>query len=206
MIYRLSLFLMIPLFISCQSRFDPEITTPEIQEHIAYLASDELAGRYPGSGEDLMLADYITESYKAAGLQLFEKSGLQHFDIVTDIEVGPGNSAQFGELTLEAGVDFNPISFSGNGELTAELVFVGYGFSVDQEKLKWDDYKSIDQSGKWVMILRGVPGKQEPSSPFINYSEDRGKALQALDQGAAGVILVSGELYDPKDQLDELKG
>jgi len=204
--YRLFLLLAIPLFISCQSKFEPEITSPEIQEHIAYMASDELAGRYPGSAEDLMLADYISESYKTAGLQLFEKSGLQHFDIVTDIEAGPENMAQFGGIDLEMGVDYNPLSFSGNGEVSASLVFAGYGFSVEEDELNWDDYKAIDQKGKWVMILRGVPGKQEPSSPFVNYSEDRGKALQAFDQGAAGVILVSGELFDPKDGLDELKG
>ncbi len=92
---KLYFFLIIPLFISCQSRFEPEITTPEIEEHISYLASDELKGRYPGSEEDAKLADYITATYKAAGLDLYEKSGLQHFDIVTDIEAGPGNKASF---------------------------------------------------------------------------------------------------------------
>lgn len=206
MSYRLSILFIIPLLISCQSRFEPEITSPEIQEHIAYMASDELAGRYPGSAEDVMLADYISGSYKAAGLKLFEKSGLQHFDIVTDIEAGPENSVVFNGITLDIGTDYNPISYSGNGSLTAELVFAGYGFRVEEDDLIWDDYKAIDQKGKWVMILRGVPGKQEPSSPFVNYSEDRGKALQAFDQGATGVILVSGELFDPKDGLDELKG
>jgi hypothetical protein len=202
----LVLFPLFLLFISCQSRFEPEITTPEIKEHITYLASDELAGRYPGSKGDLLLADYITRNYKAAGLKLFEKSGLQHFDIVTDIEAGPDNSAAYNGVAMEPGIDFNPISFSDNGSVTARLVFVGYGFSVNHDELKYDDYQSVDPSGKWVMMLRGVPGKQEPSSPFINYSEDRGKALQASDLGAAGVILVSGEGFDPNDGLEELKG
>ncbi len=203
---KLYLFFFIPLFISCQSRFEPQITTPEIEEHISYMASDDLKGRYPGSEEDGLLASYITSSYKAAGLELFEKTGLQHFDIVTDIEAGPGNSVNFDGQGLVLDVDFNPLSFSGNGTVTAELVFAGYGIKIEQEDVKWDDYQSIDPAGKWVMILRGVPGKQEPSSPFINYSEDRGKALLASDLGAAGVILVSGALFDPKDGLDELKG
>lgn len=203
---KLYFFLIIPLFFSCQNRFEPEITTPEIEEHISFMASEELAGRYPGSEEDALLAEYITASYKAAGLDLYEKSGLQHFDIVTDIEAGPDNKVSFDGQNLTLGEDFNPLSFSGNGTLNAELVFAGYGISVDQEDLKWDDYQSIDQAGKWVMILRGVPGKQEASSPFVNYSEDRGKALLASDLGAAGVILVSGAGFDPKDELDELKG
>lgn len=198
--------LIIPFLVSCSSKFEPEITTDEIQEHIAYLASEELAGRYPGSKGDLLLSDYITAVYKTAGLDLFEKSGLQHFDIVTDIEAGPDNSVLIKGQELEIGKDFNPISFSANGSVTAELVFAGYGFQVKDDKTEWDDYQSIDQSGRWLMILRGVPGKQDASSPFINYSEDRGKALQAADLGAAGVILVSGGTFDPKDQLDPLKG
>jgi aminopeptidase YwaD len=56
------------------------------------------------------------------------------------------------------------------------------------------------------MILRGVPGKQEASSPFMNFSEDRGKALLASDLGASGVFLISGSEYDPEDALVELKG
>jgi hypothetical protein len=40
----------------------------------------------------------------------------------------------------------------------------------------------------------------------VNYSEDRGKALLASDLGALGVIFVSGISFDPKDQLEELKG
>ena len=195
-----------PLFISCGTVSDPEITTSEVEEHIAYLASDELAGRYPGSAEDLLLDEYITESYKKAGLQLYKKSGLQHFDIVTDIEAGPGNTLEYKGNTLEPEVDFIPVSYSGNGSLTAELVFAGYGIQADQEKLQWDDYQSLDPSGKWVMILRGVPGKQDPSSPYFNFSEDRGKALLASDLGAAGVILVSGDQFDPGDALEELKG
>ena len=35
--------------ISCKPRFEKEITTLEIEDHIAYLASDELKGRYPGT-------------------------------------------------------------------------------------------------------------------------------------------------------------
>ena len=206
MFSKLYFFLIFLLLISCQSRFEPKITTPEIQEHISYMASDELMGRYPGSEEDAVLAEYIAASYKAAGLKLYEKSGLQHFDIVTDIEAGPDNSVLFEGHALEAGVDFTPVSFSGNASVTAGLVFAGYGFSVEEDDLKWDDYQHIEPSGKWVMILRGVPGNQEPTSPFINYSEDRAKALLASDLGAAGVILVSGELFDPKDALDELKG
>ena len=68
-------------------------------------------------------------------------------------------------------------------------------FQVEEEEIAWNDYQGLDVSGKWVMILRGVPGAQDASSPYVNYSEDRGKALLASDQGALGVIFVSGILF-----------
>ncbi|MCK4989684.1 MAG: hypothetical protein KAS29_04325, partial [Bacteroidales bacterium] len=67
--------------ISCQPRFEKEITTEEIEKHIAYLASDDLRGRYPGTPEDQLLAEYISSEFKKAGLKLHEKNGLQLFEI-----------------------------------------------------------------------------------------------------------------------------
>jgi len=201
------LFLLpLSVLFSCQPKFEEEVTIPEIQEHIAFLASDELKGRYPGTPEDLELAGYLAAEFKKAGLQLYEKTGVQHFDIVQEIEAGPDNRFLLGESTLGLDTDYSLFSFSHSGTASSKVVFAGYGFQIDEEELQWDDYASVDVSGKWVMILRGVPGAQEASSPYVNYSEDRGKALLASDEGAAGVIFVSGSSFDPKDQLVELKG
>ncbi len=201
------LFLLpLSVLISCQPKFEEEITVPEIEGHIAFLASDELKGRYPGTPEDLQLAEYLADEFKKAGLQLYEKTGVQHFDIVQEIEAGSTNSFLMGETELTLDSDYALFSFSHSGEAKAEVVFAGYGFQIDEEELKWDDYASVDVAEKWVMILRGVPGAQEATSPYVNYSEDRGKALLASDEGAAGVIFVSGSSFDPKDQLAELKG
>ncbi len=201
------LFLLpLSLLISCQPKFEKEITVPEIEGHIAFMASDELKGRYPGTTEDQQLSEYLANEFKKAGLKLYEKTGIQHFDIVQEIEAGSANSFKMGDSELTLDSDYALFSFSPSGEAKAEVVFSGYGFRIDEEELQWDDYASVDVSGKWVMILRGVPGAQEATSPYVNYSEDRGKALLASDQGAAGVIFVSGSSFDPKDQLVELKG
>lgn len=201
------LFLLpLSLLFSCQPKFEKEITVSEIEEHIAFMASDELKGRYPGTAEDAQLSDYLATEFKKAGLQLYEKTGIQHFDIVQEIEAGTANNFQMGESDLALDTDYALFSFSHSGEIKGEVVFAGYGFQIDDEELQWDDYASMDVAGKWVMILRGVPGAQEATSPYVNYSEDRGKALLASDHGAAGVVFVSGSSFDPKDQLVELKG
>ena len=40
-----------------------EITKSEILEHITYLASDELQGRFPGTEGDLLTQKYISEEF-----------------------------------------------------------------------------------------------------------------------------------------------
>jgi hypothetical protein len=197
---------LIPLLFSCQPQFDEQISVQEIEDHIAFLASEELKGRYPGTPEDQQLAEYIAAEFRNAGLDLYKKNGIQSFEIVTELELGSANSFLLGGSELSPGSDFTPFSFSNSGSVKAEVVFAGYGFQVEEEEIAWNDYQGVDVSGKWVMLFRGVPGAQDPSSPYVNYSEDRGKALLASDQGAAGVIFVSGSSFDPKDQLEELKG
>ncbi|MEN8203051.1 MAG: M28 family peptidase [Bacteroidota bacterium] len=204
---RIASFLLISIsFFSCKPRYEKEITTTELEEHIAYLASDELKGRYPGTPEDLLLGEYIATEFKKAGLDLYERSGIQNFSIATDIETGPSNHFIVDGAALDMNTDYAPFSFSASGEARSEVVFAGYGFQMDENGASWDDYEALDVEEKWVMLLRGVPGKQDGSSPYVNYSEDRGKALLASDLGAAGVLFVSGSSFDPKDQLVELKG
>jgi len=202
------IFYLLPLslLISCQPKYEMEITIPEIEAHIAYMASDELKGRYPGTPEDEQLASYLASEFKNAGLQLYEKTGIQEVEIVQEIEAGPENRVRWEETELSLDTDFSLFPFSNSASVSAEVVFAGYGFQIDDGEIQWDDYAQVDVEGLWVMILRGVPGAQEASSPYVNYSEDRGKALLASDQGAAGVIFVSGNSFDPKDALVTLKG
>jgi aminopeptidase YwaD len=191
---------------SCGPRFEKEITTDEIESHIAFLASDEMKGRYPGTEEDHVLTRYIASQLKREGLLLYERDGLQPFDVVTDVEAGPGNALSFGGTELDPGSDFRPFPFSADGSAEGEVIFTGYGFRITGDSLRRDDYAPVDVTGKLVMLLRGAPGNGEGSSPYVNYSEDRGKALLASDLGAAGVILVSGPSFDQEDALVELGG
>jgi aminopeptidase YwaD len=54
------------------------------------------------------------------------------------------------------------------------------------------------------MILRADPEIDKNKSPFIKYSRDRDKVLQAKDMGAAAVLLVSGKIFDPEDKFEPL--
>lgn len=199
------LILPLALFISCSPRSNHEITIPEIREEIAFLASDSLKGRYPGTPEEKVLSSYIAGEFRHAGLRLYEKDGLQPFRIIRHITAGEGNSLSAGDSIFSLNIDFAPMPFSSNGELKAGVVFAGYGFEFKNGSVSWNDYQDLEVKDKWVMILRGNPEPSDLSSVYISYSDDRSKALKAADHGAAGVIFISGPVNDPEGKLLPLK-
>lgn len=183
------------------SQENPAITAAELQQHISFLASDDLAGRLPGTDGDRLAAGYILSQFGKAGLKPMAENGFQYFDVVTGVEAGPGNMLVAGDREGVMGSDFIPLSFSKNTKLEAEAVFVGYGFRVKNDTLDWDDFRGIDLQGKWAVVLRGEPGDENSGSPFGQWIGLREKVLTAKDHGAAGVIFVSGAEFDKEDVL-----
>lgn len=190
----------------CQKvRIDqPDITQDELKQHIRVLSSDELAGRYPGTQGDEKAAAYIRAHFKGFGLSLPDNEGYQTFEVTTRVVAGKDNAYRHGQFTARPMEDFIPLGFSSKSELTAGVVFAGYGFQVKADSFAWDDYKNIDPKGKWCLILRGSPDIKGASDRFNTGNQDRDKAMLAKDLGAAGVLLVSGTEYDKNDELVSL--
>ena len=195
------LFLYFALF---AQQYNAEITTNELKSTIGYLASDSLKGRKPGTKEITIAANYIQSQFKQAGLKFNKNNGLQNFDIVTGVSLGKENKYFFNGQYGIVGKDFTPLAFSKNAFLFTKVVFVGYGISVNKDSLKWDDYKGLDVSGKWVMILRGHPELSNADSRFNEFVDQRDKALLASDKGAAGVIFVTPVEINKTDELVSL--
>ena len=61
--------------------------------------------------------------------------------------------------------DFVPFAFSPSKEVTARVVFAGYGLTKED----WNDYAGVDVKGKIVLALRHGPGwkpmGRNPRSP-----------------------------------------
>ncbi len=199
--------ILIVLFSGCnRTRIDqPEITTEELSQHIYFLASDSLKGRYPGTPGCRTAARYIRDHFKESGITLLGDQGFEYFKITKDIKDGKHNFLQMGNIPFTKDSDFAPMSFTTNDSLTAGIVFAGYGFDIDEDSLKWHDYKNVDIKGKWALVLRGDPEPDNLRSPFIPYSKDRDKAMTAMDKGAAGILFVSGHEFDARDQLCQLR-
>ena len=106
--------------ISCSSRSVPQLTKEELHDHIEFLASDSLKGRYPGTAEDKIAAQYIASDLQNSGLELLFNEGLQAFEITTNLETGENNSLVINDQNFVLNEDFTPIIFNTNKELEAE--------------------------------------------------------------------------------------
>ncbi len=202
----LLLFLM-SVMVFAQSTDSPEITVDELKGHIGYLASDELEGRKPGTPGIEKAAKYIVEQLKKLDAKPAGDNYFQDFDIVTEIKLGTNNKLSFEGYEGKCEEDFIPLNITEKGSVTAPVVFVGYGFGIDEDSLKWDDYADVDAEGKWIIIFRGSPGgggMGHGPDPYEKYSSLRKKILTARDHNAAGVIFVSGNSFQEQDELMKL--
>ena len=197
----LPVILIIFLF-SCKQK--PDITVEELEGHVKYLASDSLKGRMAGSQGDSLAAEYIRNELSSLGFVPLSGDGFQRFTVTSRLVPGDENALSIEGEDFIPEKDFIPLGFSSDSELESEVIFVGYGFNINTDSLKWNDYQYIDVKGNWVMILRADPEIDNSASPLIPYSGDRDKAMLAKDMGAAGVLLVSGSALDPQDTFESL--
>jgi aminopeptidase YwaD len=193
---------LIILVFSCRGY--RRVTVEELENHIKYLSSDSLKGRLAGSEGDSLAAFYIRDALASYGFKNLTADGLQRFRVTSKLVAGLENSLSVNETNFTSGKDFMPLAISSNSGLIAEAVFAGYGFNINDDSLKWNDYKNIDVKDKWVIILRADPEIDKSKSPFISYSGDRDKVMAAKDMGAAGVMLVSGNNFDSQDTFESL--
>lgn len=181
---------------------DPKITSSEVMDHIKYLASDELAGRFPGTEGDYSTRDYIISELESYGVKPAGEDGfLQPFEYVSEIKLGPKNRFSVSDFSqdIKAGGEFTPVFLSSNGTASGTMVFVGYG--INAPELNYNDYAGIDLKGKIAVLLQFSPGYNNPhDNPFSKYERLRIKCQAARDNGAAGIIVVKG----PESGEDEL--
>ncbi|MBN2668783.1 MAG: M28 family peptidase [Bacteroidales bacterium] len=165
-----------------------------IKASVNFLASDELQGRKPGTEGIEKAVDYIEDQFAKAQLEV----KTQAFDVVTGLKLNENNYLKFDNSELKIEKDFIPLGFTKNDNIQAKAQFVGYGFSIKNDSIEWNDYNKNVKS-KWVVILTGTPHFYKEL--FQNKDDLRAKVLTASDQQAAGVIFVNS---GKRDELTKL--
>jgi hypothetical protein len=171
------------------------------------LASPEMEGRGAGT-KGLTRAEHLIEKrYKELGLQPAGVNGyLQPFTVVTGARLKSDNrflvESGGSRHNLKINQDFVPFSFSASGEVTAPLVFAGYGATADE--FHYDDYAGLDVKDKIVIVLRYEPSgfaEKSGNHGLTQHSQLVTKAINARNHGAKAVVVLNGKLGDGEEDL-----
>lgn len=188
-----------------------DIAPAKIAEHVKVLADDSFEGRAPATEGEKKTVAYITEQFKAAGLQPGgdlvngQRAWTQDVPLARFENKGPlAISAKFGgksenwaqgeEVALRAAqTGATQVSIKD-----APIVFVGYGVTAPERN--WDDFKGVDLKGKVALVLVNDPDF-ETGPEAKNGGDFGGKAMtyygrwtykyeEAARQGAVGFLVI----------------
>jgi aminopeptidase YwaD len=189
-----------------------EITHQEIYEHVKYLASDRLEGRYPGTEGDVLARQYISREFEKYGLiPEGDSSYIQRFDMNIGMTAGNSNSLTFysGNKTINVSTDdYTPLGISSNGKIKGELVFAGYG--INAPMLDYSDFKDakgsmVNVEGKVIVIMRYSPTTMNlQNDKFAKFEELRTKIASFKDLKPAGVIIITPPVNNTSSNMDIL--
>jgi hypothetical protein len=183
---------------SNKEKIDPgsaEIMTFEILEHIKYLSSDKLEGRFPGSVGSKKAIKYISKHWEAQGvLPAGTKKYEQPFSYISKVSLGSRNILRVrnSKSRYKIKKDFIPIGWSGNGNIDDKVVFVGYGFDID-DSLSWNDYINVNVKNKWVLMFLNGPDGNSTHSPYGYHKKLYNKVIAARDREVGGILFMERE-------------
>ncbi|MBS4035771.1 MAG: M20/M25/M40 family metallo-hydrolase [Ignavibacterium sp.] len=170
------------------------INVESLLQKVELLCSPEFAGRFSGSDGYDKASDYVRSYFKELGLKpafngdYYQKLFVEYNEIKAPAEFSLVKDGKV-FIKYELGTDYAFRGFTGSGNLTAPVVFCGYGISSET----YDDYKDVDVAGKVVIVF-----KQNPNWKIedVNWSSGypREKAKTAADRGAIGLIMISRPL------------
>jgi Zn-dependent M28 family amino/carboxypeptidase len=184
-----------------------DLDPARIAGHVKVLSSDAFEGRGPATAGEVKTVQYMTDQFKAVGLQPggdLMKDGkrawtqdvpLAQFDNSGPVNVGVTVNgkvqawAQGEQIAIRApqtGADHISVK-------DAPVVFIGYGVKAPERN--WDDFKGVDLKGKIALVLVNDPDFETGEGDFggkamTYYGRWTYKYEEAARQGAIGFIVI----------------
>jgi len=146
------------------------ITMKELKDHVYFLASDEMKGRVTGTEEYKKAVSYCEREIKNAGLKPIIKDSQGKESFLQLVPFSKQKVEDIGPLTVNTAGGKKEFKHNENFKFisvrSAEIsgkplpvVFVGYG--IEDEDSGWNDFKELDLKGKAVVVLPGVPMRED---------------------------------------------
>jgi len=167
--------------------------------YVEELASEKYAGRLTGTAGFIKSAEWVSRHFEKWGLLPAgdNDSYLQAFpipytlvfdDCFLHMHLPLDGDTVIKDYRYED--EFIPGSTSGSGEVTAEVVYAGYGITAPE--LDFDEYAGLDVEGKIVLLEREAPVdpnlEPEKFMDWRPYSFHQYKLKNAAGHGAKGML------------------
>jgi Zn-dependent M28 family amino/carboxypeptidase len=176
-----------------------QLSTERIKADVAYLASDRLEGRGPGTRGEELTTEYLADEFKKAGLKPMGQRNtyLQPVPLVRVITSEQSTlRAIKGAKTLSLACEEE---FSGTSQtqiglesFDAEAIFVGHGITAPE--FGWDDYNGIDVKDKVVVLFTNEPPSEDPAffggKALTYYGRWTFKFEEAARRGAKACFII----------------
>jgi hypothetical protein len=186
------------------ARAAARITAASAFQTVETLSAPGMQGRMSGTDGYRRAADWVVSEVRRAGLGVAEPFGEYRQPFTHGL--GGVESASLTVLPIEGEKDarppeavlledFSPMVNGGSGDVTAEVVFVGFGFHAPG--LGRDDYAGVDVKGKVVLALRGEPETGE----WKDHRASASRTFAAERAGAAAFLLVDGAVTSTNNSL-----
>jgi Zn-dependent M28 family amino/carboxypeptidase len=197
---------------------DPPVTVSadRIKSDVAYLSSDRLEGRGPGTRGEELATEFIADEFKKAGLKPVGEQGT-YFQQVPLMRVFTSPKSTLQAITGKDILDITcDEEFAGMShtqmeleDFDAEAIFVGHGITAPE--FDWDDYQGIDVKGKVVVLFTNEPPSTDPKffggTALTYYGRWTFKFEEAARRGAKACFIIhtsetAGYPYSVVRQLD----
>jgi Zn-dependent M28 family amino/carboxypeptidase len=185
---------------TAKNGFGPEISAEDFAAHVKVLASDEFAGRAPGTIGETKTVEYLVQQAKRLGLKPGNgDSYTQRVAMsVINSKASPMRITQNGK-TRELSFATDMVIGSRREQAAinidnSEMVFVGYG--VNAPEVGWNDYAGLNVKGKTVVMLINDPGFHANDASLFEgrrmtyYGRWTYKFEEAARQGAAAALII----------------
>jgi hypothetical protein len=190
------------------------ISSHPLLDYIRELTNEKYAGLLTGTAEYKAGADWVAAHFRKWGLAPMGDGGtyLQSYpNPYTLVFKGceaylhlPAKTAEIKKFYRYED-EFIPGSTSGSGEISAEVVYVGYG--VTAPELGYDDYQGVEVKGKIVLMDREVPVSPDENAELFKkwrpYSFHQYKLENAVAHGAKGMLYNYGPIVNPNNAYRE---
>ncbi|MEQ9314608.1 MAG: M28 family metallopeptidase, partial [Henriciella sp.] len=185
----------------------PAASANEVEAHVRFLADDLLEGREAGTRGYDLAAHYVSERFRALGLEPGGSDGtyLQPVPLLSyTLDQSADNALTItsgADLDLEFGSDYFVFAspFGDETVIEAPAVFVGYGFTAPDGSR--DDLAGVDLEGKIAVYFRDAPHalNTEERAHYSSTINDR-----LSDAGAVGAVILYDSVYEGRLPFERL--